>query len=76
MRNTHHVGQLVIVFLGHFAFVNNNRIVKVAALDKTGLQQRLNFAYKHESTACGDFILELRHVLQRCKLVGEDVGIV
>ena len=36
--NSHHISQLVKVFLRHFAFVDYDSIVQIPPLDKAGLQ--------------------------------------
>ena len=76
VRNSHYVGQLVEVFLGHFAFVDHNGIVQIAAFDEAGLQQWFNLAYEYECAAGSYFVFEFRHILQCCKLVGNDGRIV
>ncbi len=72
VRDSHDVGQLVIVFLGHFTFVDNDGIVQIATLDESGRQQWLDFTDKYKGTAGGNFIFELLHILQCGKLVGDD----
>ena len=74
--NSHHIGQLIEVFLRHFSFVDNDGIVQITAFDKTGLQQWFDLAYEYECTAAGYFISEFRHILQRCKLIGNDGRVV
>ena len=72
VRDSHDIGQLVIVFLGHFTFVDNDGIVQIATLDESGRQQWLDFTDKYKGTAGGNFIFELLHILQCGKLVGDD----
>ena len=76
VRHAHYVGKLVVSILRHFALVDNDGVVQVAAFDKSGLQQRFYLAYEYESTAGGYFILELCHVFQCGKLVGDDSRVV
>ena len=76
VRHAHYVGELVVSILRHFALVDNDGVVQVAAFDKSGLQQRFYLAYEYESTAGGYFILELCHVFQCGKLVGDDSRVV
>ena len=50
VRDSHDIGQLVIVFLGHFTFVDNDGIVQIATLDESGRQQWLDFTDKYKGT--------------------------
>ena len=68
--------ELVQLFVGHGVFHHHDGVVQVAAFDKSGLQQRFYLAYKYESAAGGYFILELCHIFQCGKLVGDDGRVV
>ena len=48
VRNSHYVRQLVIAFLRHFTFVDNDCIVQVTAFYQSGREKRLYFANKDE----------------------------
>ena len=61
---THNLTDLVIAFLGHLTFVNDNGVVKVTSLDKAQSQQRLYLTDKDECTALGYLSGEITHVIQ------------
>ena len=74
--NSHDIGQLVVVFLRHLAFINHDGIVQVATLNQTMTQERFNFAYKDKGTCRSNFFGELVHVFQCSELVEENLRIV
>ena len=76
VRNSHHIGQFIEVFLRHLAFVDYDSIVQIASLDETSLQQGFDLTYEYECAATGYFFFELRHIFQRCKLIRNDSRVV
>ena len=76
VRNSHYVRQLVIAFLRHFTFVDNDCIVQVTAFYQSGREKRLYFTNKDESTAGSHFVFEFMHIFKCSKLVRDDCRVI
>ena len=69
------VGQLIQLFLGLLVLVDDDGVVKVAALDEVGGQHHFHFTHETEGAGRSNLLFEVCHVVQRGELAAEDLGL-
>ena len=62
------VGQVVQAFLRHLMLIDDDGVVKVAALDESHLEERLYLAHKDKGTRLCDFLVKVLHAVKACRL--------
>ena len=69
--STDSMSELVELCLFNLLVVDDYSIVKVAALDEVGIEERLNLTHEDESAGSSNLLLEVGHVVEHSILVVE-----
>ena len=69
--STDSMSELVELCLFNLLVVDDYSIVKVAALDEVGIEERLNLTHEDECTGSSNLLLEVCHVVEHSILVVE-----
>ena len=66
--NVQHICEHIETLLRRLTLINDNGIVKVAALDEISLKQGLDITDEHKGTSTGNLAREILHVVEGGKL--------